>query len=298
MLKELLKNPRALIYAVLVHAVLLLILVVSLSWNTKPTPLQGSQEIVQAVVIDETKLKAEKERIRREEQRKHDEEEAKRQAEEQRRQAELEKQRAEDQRKRDAQEAALKKKQQAAEQQRQAKLKADKDAKERKAAEQEARRKTEEQRRKAEEAKRQAAEAQRKAEEQRKADDARRQRDNEEMLKQQLAQEEQDRAAQAKAEQRQRQLASMRDQYSNAIAQKVERNWIKPPSISQGASCKVRVKQIPGGDVISVDASDCKGDPSYRKSVESAVFRASPLPRPPDPAVFDRDINFNFEPKQ
>jgi len=112
-----------------------------------------------------------------------------------------------------------------------------------------------------------------------------------------MAQEEADRRTQAEAEKREQELASMRDQYRIAIAQKVERNWIRPPGVT-GATCKVRVKQIPGGDVVSVDASACSGDPSYRKSVEAAVFRAAPLPQPPDPAVFDRDIIFYFEPKQ
>ena len=96
MLNEFLKNPRPLIYAVLVHVALLLILVVSLQWNTKPVPLQGSGEIVKAVVIDESKLQAEKQRKLQEEQRQRDAEEAKRRAAEQRRQAELEKQRAEE----------------------------------------------------------------------------------------------------------------------------------------------------------------------------------------------------------
>lgn len=290
MLKELLKNPRALIYAVLVHAVLLVVLVVTIQWNSKPAALQGSGEIVQAVVIDESELKAKKEQKLQEEQRKREEEQIKRKAEEERRQAEQQKQRAEEQRKREAREAVQKKKQQEAEQQRQAKLKAEQETKERK--------RVEEQKRLAEQEVKRKLEAKRKAEEQRKADEARRQRENLEMMQQQMAQEEADRAAQAAAEQRQRELASMRDQYRIAIAQKVERNWIKPPSISQGASCKVRVKQIPGGDVVSVDASACTGDPSYRKSVEAAVFRAAPLPQPPDSALFDQNIIFTFEPEQ
>jgi hypothetical protein len=34
-----------------------------------------------------------------------------------------------------------------------------------------------------------------------------------------------------------------------------------------------------------------------RRSIEDAVNRASPLPAPPDPALFDRNIRFNFRPK-
>lgn len=59
MLKDLLSHPRALLFAVLVHVVLILLLVTSLEWVQKPPQLQGSTEIVQAVVIDESKLRAE-----------------------------------------------------------------------------------------------------------------------------------------------------------------------------------------------------------------------------------------------
>jgi colicin import membrane protein len=279
MLKELLKNPTALLYAVLVHAVLIAILVFSIQWNGKPAPLQGSEKIVQATVIDEAKLEAEKQRKLEEAQRRRDQAEAKRRAEEERqRQVALEQRRAEE---------AQRKKQQEAERQHQAKLKAERQARQA------------EQKRQAElAAQRKAEEAQRQAEAKRKADEARRQKENLEMMRQQMAQEEADRAAQAAAAQRQRELASLRDQYANAIAQKVERNWIRPAAAAQSGSCQVRVKQIPGGDVVSVDASACVGDPSYRQSVEAAVFRAAPLPQPPDPAVFDRDIIFTFKPNQ
>jgi colicin import membrane protein len=287
MLKELLKNPTALFYAVLVHAVLIAILVFSIQWNGKPAPLQGSEKIVQATVIDEGKLEAEKQRKLEEAQRQRDEAEAKREAEaEKQRQAALEQQRAEE---------AQRKKQQAAERQRQAKLKTEQQAK--RAAEQKRQAELAAQRQAAE-AQRKAEEAKRQAEAKRKADEARRQKENLEMMRQQMAQEEADRAAQAAAAQRQRELASLRDQYANAIAQKVERNWIHPAAAVQPGSCRVRVKQIPGGDVVSVDASACTGDPSYRQSVEAAVFRAAPLPQPPDPAVFDRDIIFTFKPNQ
>jgi colicin import membrane protein len=290
MLKELLKHPSALFLAVLVHVALIAILVVSIQWNSKPAALQGSDEIVQATVIDETKLQAEK-------QRKLDEEEAKRRAEEQKKQAELDRQRVAEQRKREAQQAAEKKKQQAAEQQRQAKIKADKEAKEHKRIEEQKRLAEQESKRKIEEQRRQAEETKRKAEEQRKADEARRQRENEEMLKQQLAQEEADRAAQAKAEQRQRELASMQDQYSAILRQWVTRNWIRPPSAHAGMSCTVHVRLIPGGEVVEARTVKSSGDPAFDRSAETALLRSSPWPKPPDPALFQREVNFIFRPE-
>ena len=286
MLKEFLKNPRALLYAVSVHVVLLLLLVMSLKWNIKPAPLQGSGDIVHAVVIDEARLQAEKERKREEAQRQRDAAEAARRAEERQRQAALDKQRAEEQRKREAQAAALKAKQQAAEQLRLAKLKAEKEASDRKLAEQQAQRKQEEQRRK-------AAEAQRKAEELRKADEAR----NLEMMRQQMAQEEAERAAQAKAEQRRLELASMQSRYVAMLQNLVNRNWIRPPTARAGMSCTVHVRLIPDGEVTDARVVRGSGDPAFDRSAATAVLKSSPLPPPPDPALFQREFDFVFKPE-
>jgi len=42
--------------------------------------------------------------------------------------------------------------------------------------------------------------------------------------------------------------------------------------------------------VTGVTILSCTGDEALRRSVEAAVFRASPLPQPPDPSVFDRNL--------
>jgi len=34
-----------------------------------------------------------------------------------------------------------------------------------------------------------------------------------------------------------------------------------------------------------------------RESVEAAVYRASPLPPPPDPRLFERNLLLTFEPR-
>ena len=289
MFKEFLKNPRALIYAVLVHVALVVILVVSLNWNSKPAPLQGSGHIIKAVVIDEAKLQAEKQHKLQEQQRKRAEEEAKRRAAEQKRQAELQKQRA-----------AEKQKRLKAERQRKAKLKAQQEAREhqriaeqKRQAELAAKRKAEEVQRKAAEAKRKAAEAKRKAEEQRKADEARRQRENLEMMQQQMAQEEQQRAAEA----RKRHLLALESKYVTLIQQKVTRNWIRPPIAQSGMSCTVHVRLIPGGEVVEATTVKSSGYPEFDRSAEQAIYHASPLPPPPDPALFQREFNFVFKPE-
>ena len=84
--------------------------------------------------------------------------------------------------------------------------------------------------------------------------------------------------------------------YMFAIQQRVTRNWVRPPSATPGLECEVNIRQIPGGEVVSVSIGKCNGDTTVRQSIEAAVQKASPLPTPADPTLFDQDIRLNFRP--
>ena len=84
--------------------------------------------------------------------------------------------------------------------------------------------------------------------------------------------------------------------YQFALMQKIESNWIQPPSAGKGTKCVVSVTQLPGGDVISANVKSCNGDENLRRSVEAAIYKASPLPKPEDPNLYDKDLRFIFEP--
>jgi colicin import membrane protein len=58
------------------------------------------------------------------------------------------------------------------------------------------------------------------------------------------------------------------------------------------------VTQVPGGEVTGVQVGSCNGDAAVRDSIEAAVYRASPLPEPPNPDLFDRNLVFNFKPDE
>jgi colicin import membrane protein len=82
------------------------------------------------------------------------------------------------------------------------------------------------------------------------------------------------------------------------IRDRVTRAWIRPPSARAGVNCEVHVTQVPGGVVTGVQIGSCNGDAAVRESIEAAVYRASPLPTPSNPDLFDRNLKFNFHPDE
>jgi colicin import membrane protein len=115
-----------------------------------------------------------------------------------------------------------------------------------------------------------------------------------------LRQAELDKEQQALTAERDRQTQSAIQKYTALIKQKVERNWRKPATANPGMSCTVFVRLIPGGDVAHVEITKSSGDGIFDSSVEKAVYKAVPLPVPPDPSLFDkfRDVRFVFKPEQ
>ncbi len=92
-------------------------------------------------------------------------------------------------------------------------------------------------------------------------------------------------------------LASLQQRYVALIKQKVTNNWIRPATTPDNLKCVVLVSQVPGGTVTDVDFGDCNGDDVVRDSIRTAVYKASPLPAPPDPALFDKSVKFTFDNK-
>jgi colicin import membrane protein len=160
-------------------------------------------------------------------------------------------------------------------------------AEEQAASEAEARRESEA-RALAERQAREAAEAQKRAaEEQQRKAEAQEESEREADLKRSLAAEEQANIARSGPE-----LANWQSQ----IAAKITRAWLRPPTARPGIECMLYVTQVPGGEVTKVTIGECNGDQAVRESIEAAVYRASPLPPPPDPALFDRNLRINFKP--
>jgi len=268
------------------HAALLVFL--SLSFALSRPPVVPVRLAIKATVIDESATRARREREERErlaEQRRQEELADQTRREVERREAELKQQReAEQARLRTEAEAAELARQTELNRQREIETERQRQADERRVAEE--RRRAEEQRA-AEE--RQAAEQRRQAEERRKAEAAaHRQAELQAELAAQLEIEEQ---------RLQAERSGLLGQYIALIQQRVTRNWIRPPEARAGIDCEVFVTQIPGGEVIGVRFGQCNGDDVVRRSIEAAVFRSSPLPRPPHAALFERNLVFDFRPE-
>lgn len=92
-------------------------------------------------------------------------------------------------------------------------------------------------------------------------------------------------------------MAGKLDEYRAMIVQRINRNWLRPPSVTAGLECVVHVRQIPGGEVVDVRIGECNADAAAQRSIEAAVYRSSPLPEPTDPSLFDRDLQITFRPQ-
>lgn len=159
-------------------------------------------------------------------------------------------------------------------------------AAEKQAAEEQAAREAEA-RRQAEAALAAQAQAQKRAAEQQRQAQAQEEKEREEDLQRSLAAEADSSTARAGPA-----LANWEAQ----IAAKITRAWLRPPTARPGIECMLNVTQVPGGEVTQVTIGECNADEAVRESIEAAVYRASPLPPPPDPALFDRNLKINFKP--
>ncbi len=261
------------------HVVVALVLTLGVGLSGRPQyPAPGQQVAIEATIVDEAMIQREMARLEELEQaeilrQQEDERVAREQADAARRQLEEEQRRLEGARQERERATRL-------EEQRLADLRQQREDQERLRAEEEVRL-----------AKEREAEAQRQREEQerlvREAEEQRRRAESEAELQRVLAVED---------ERRRAEQSGQLDQYIRLIVNRIEQNWIRPATAQPGLECEVRVMQIPSGDIVDVRVDRCNGDDAVIRSIEAAVLRSSPLPRPPVPSLFERTLNVVFAP--
>ncbi len=283
MWQQIRNNPRAAVLAVLAHVIFIVILLASFNFSEDESGGEKAPkpEAIKAEAIDEKQIKAEIQRRRDLEKRQQQKirEQARRKKEaqlrEQKRRAEKKKQQLAEKKRR--QEAIKRKQKEAAEKKRKLALK----------------KKQEQEKRLAEEKKRKQAERKRIEEEERKQQEELARQEAE--MKQKLEADRQRRDA-ARQQANQREISK----YLGLIKNAVTRHWTLPSQDVRGLSCEVKVRIIPSGEVIDVQIIKSSGNLAFDRSVETAVYRAAPLPVPTiDSGLFDefREVIFSFEPR-
>lgn len=184
---------------------------------------------------------------------------------------------------------ALKREREKAEREKREREKAEREKREREKAEREKREKAE--RQKAEEKKKREEEAARKKREHeeavRKAEEDKRRREEE--------------AAKAAAEAARAEAASRRqkeiDRFINEIRAKIRGRANVPDTVRGEPEVHVRIRVLPGGEVLDIQVTKRSGNPAYDTAIERGIRSASPLPvPPPNSELFPqfRELNLNF----
>lgn len=88
------------------------------------------------------------------------------------------------------------------------------------------------------------------------------------------------------------------DKYKTAIQDKIKRFIVLPPNLQGNPEAEFDVIQLPGGEVLGAKMRRSSGNAAYDSAVERAILKAQPLPLPPDPALFVRELNLTFRPQE
>ena len=102
----------------------------------------------------------------------------------------------------------------------------------------------------------------------------------------------------AAAEAEQRAAAGKRGMldYAAKIRGKVRGNIVLPPGIQGNPEAIFEVNQLPSGEVLDVKLKRSSGNPGLDSAIERALLKSSPLPKPDDPALFQRTLEIKYKP--
>lgn len=60
--------------------------------------------------------------------------------------------------------------------------------------------------------------------------------------------------------------------------------------------CVVNLEQSPAGEILAFELGECNANKAERSALEKSLKQASPLPTPDRPDLFEKRIEFVFEP--
>jgi len=278
-------SVQSLVFALLLHAAALVLLLVSFSFTPELTPVKPVS-IVNAVTVDKAKVDEEVRRLKQEDEKKQRRAEdlEKKLAAEEKKADEIKNQRIEEEKQYLETKQKKEEEQKKHEEMQQRKLEEEKKAKsetEKKQLEEEKKTKTEAEKKKKE------AELKKKEEEKKREEAAKA------LLQEQLEAEQ--------SEEQKQQNATLLQKIVNEITNKVIRNFNKS-GLPDNLSCKLMVKLLPNGEVASVSVIKTSGNEIFDRRALLAVEKSSPfmLPEEVDLEKFEqldlRELSFTFIP--
>ena len=94
-------------------------------------------------------------------------------------------------------------------------------------------------------------------------------------------------------------IAGEVDKYKAMIVNAISQRWILPDNVDSRLSSQFRIRLAVDGSVLEVSLTRSSGDPILDRSAQTAIYKASPLPVPSDPATFSlfRDISLTVRPE-
>jgi len=140
-----------------------------------------------------------------------------------------------------------------------------------------------------------------------KAEPPKRDRDFEKRMREQLAME-QKAVEQQSAERQERELKALiakreadartraQAAWVDKIRAKIRGNIILPRDIVGNPEAVYDVALLPTGEVLSVKQMRSSGNAGYDEAVYRAILKSSPLPKPDNPALFERRLELRFRP--
>jgi len=94
-------------------------------------------------------------------------------------------------------------------------------------------------------------------------------------------------------------VAGIVDKYKALILGAIGRQWILPEQVNNQLASRFKIRLAPNGRVLDVNLIRSSGDSILDRSAQAAIYKASPLPVPDDPAAFDlfREITLTVRPE-
>lgn len=122
------------------------------------------------------------------------------------------------------------------------------------------------------------------------------QQEKAENLRQQQVQADAAKALKAQTAARNAAAQNMVGDYKSRIQAKIKNKILLPPDLVGNPQAEFDVTLMPTGEVLNLKLTRSSGSSAYDSAVERAIYKAQPLPLPPDPGLFSefRELHLKF----